>query len=204
MVCFAHPGPANVKRHEALLACPVEFNHSFDGLVLTKRDLVLPIARATPQLRVHAERYVRSLAATSHDDFATAVSTLITTLLPLGRCNAGAVARHLGIDRSTLARRLQTEGLSFSQLLQRERSTLATRACLSGRPLAAIADELGFAAPSTFSRWFAQSFGCSATAWRQQHAHASQAVSGSPISRGTATAAPIPSCAETRHPPTDC
>jgi AraC-like DNA-binding protein len=167
-ICFAHAGPANRKRHAALLGCRVEFDHNFDGLVLRPRDLALPIAQATPQLRVHAERYVRSLAPAADEKFKDAVAALIGALLPLGRCSAHTIALHLGVDRSTLARRLRKQELSFSELLKRERTRLARQACLAGRPIAVIADELGFASPSTFARWFAGTFGRSTTKWRQQ------------------------------------
>ena len=174
MVCFSHMGPVDKRHHETLLGCPVEFGHSFDGLVLSKGDLQLPVAQADPKLRLHAESYVRSLAGSTQGSFDETVSALINSLLPLGRCSSATIAHLLGVDRSTLVRRLQALGLTFSDLLQEQRMRIAARSCLSGSPLYVIADELGFSGPSTCARWFAESFGSSAKVWRRQQLSGAQ------------------------------
>jgi AraC-like DNA-binding protein len=169
MVCFTH-GPLGEKdTHAAVFGCPVEFNHGFDGLVLTKADLDRPVQSSNPALRRHAEDYVRMLAMKSTAGFEEVVTGLIAALLPSGSCSSAKVARHLGMDRSTLGRRLAEVGSSYSLALQETRMRLANRLCLSGVALEQVGDHLGFASPSTFSRWFSTSFGCSARAWRKQH-----------------------------------
>ncbi len=169
-ICFAHAGPRDTHPQRRLLRCTVAFGQAFDGLVLDGADLDLPVAHANPQMRQHAEQYVRSLAGASSPDFEDAVRRLILLLLPAGRCSAATVARHLGMDRTTLNRKLAKGGHTYSSLLQAARTTAAARACLSGRPMAELADQLGFSGLSTFSRWFSQSFGCTPRAWRHRHA----------------------------------
>jgi AraC-like DNA-binding protein len=173
LVCISHPAPADISAHRALLGCRVEFGHCFDGLVLPCGDLDRPITQSSPVLRKYAEEYVRSLASASPSDFQERVIGLIGALLPSGRCSATAVAHHLGMDRSTLSRRLAHVNQSYSSLLQATRVTLAGRSCLSGWPLAEVADQLGFADLSVFSRWFTRSFGCSARSWRRMQRHRS-------------------------------
>jgi AraC-like DNA-binding protein len=167
LVCISHRSPVDIRTHRKLLGCPVEFGHSFDGLVLARTDLDRPIVHSSPLLRKYAAEYVQSLAGASSRGFQEIVSSLIAALLPSGRCSATTAARHLGMDRSTLSRRLAHVNQSYSSLLQSTRMTLASRSCLSGLPLAEVADQLGFADLSVFSRWFTKSFGCSATSWRR-------------------------------------
>jgi AraC-like DNA-binding protein len=169
LVCFTH-GPLGEKgTHAAVFGCPVEFNHGFDGLILTKADLDRPVQSSNPGLRRHAEDYVRMLATRSTAGFAEVVTGLIAGLLPSGSCSSTKVALHLGMDRSTLGRRLADVGSSYSGALQETRMRLANRLCLSGVPLEQVGDHLGFASPSTFSRWFSTNFGCSARAWRKRY-----------------------------------
>ena len=54
-------------------------------------------------------------------------------------------------------------------LLDAVRVELAEQYLLNGRySLSDISALLGFAAPSGFSRWFRQRYGCSATEWRAE------------------------------------
>jgi AraC-like DNA-binding protein len=168
MACFTHgPLGAGVK-HAAVFGCRVEFNHSFDGLVLTNADLDRPVQSSNPALRRHAEEYVRALATRQTAGFTDVVTGLIAALLPSGSCSSTAVARHLGMDRSTLGRRLAEVGSSYSRSLRETRMRLAKRLCLSDVPLEQVSEHLGFASPSTFSRWFCAGFGCSAREWRKR------------------------------------
>ena len=99
------------------------------------------------------------------------VRQLVWLLLPTGRCSIEQVARHLGVTRRTVHRQLAAEGQSFSRILEEVRGGLAERLVANrDRPLAEVAELLGFSSPSAFSRWFTQRAGCSASPWRsRQH-----------------------------------
>lgn len=170
-ISISHPGPEQVRTHRSLFGCPVRFEQEFDGIVMPRSDLSRPISSSSPIARKYAEDYIKSLSTISRD-FHQDVTALIATLLPTGRCSASAVARRLGMDRSTLSRRLAAQRDSYSALLQGTRMTLASRSCLSGVPLTEVAQQLGFADLSVFSRWFSRSFGCSASAWRRRQLRA--------------------------------
>jgi AraC-like DNA-binding protein len=77
------------------------------------------------------------------------------------------VAPHLGLSARSLQRRLDEEGLQFGELLSGVRQELAT-AYLAGstRPVTSVAAMLGYSSPSSFTRWFAGSFGMSPQVWR--------------------------------------
>ena len=67
-----------------------------------------------------------------------------------------------------LRRRLDEEGETFSAIVDDTRTALAERYLADGRlSLTDVAYQLGFAAPSAFSRWFRQQFDTSPTEWRR-------------------------------------
>lgn len=167
LACFQHSKLGAARRHAQAFGCPVEFNHSFDGLVLAASDLDRPVANANPNARRHAEALVRQLAARSNADLGAIVSGLMAGMLPSGACSADRIASHLGFDRTTLHRKLAAIGESYSSLLQTTRVSLAERLCTGEAPLSEIADQLGFSSLSVFSRWFQTAFGVSASAWRK-------------------------------------
>ena len=80
---------------------------------------------------------------------------LVALLMPTGRCTADTVAKHLGVDRRTLHRKLLQENASFREILSRQRLALAkTLMADPRRPLASIADQLGLSGPRALSHWF--------------------------------------------------
>lgn len=101
--------------------------------------------------------------------FQETVARLIGVYLPSGRCSIKAIARHLGIHRSTLNKRLIRTNQSYLRLLQAMRMERAVQLCLTNQPLRDVGCQLGFADLSVFSRWFTATFGRSATSWRKMH-----------------------------------
>ena len=166
-VCFAHQAPPSLATHLQLLDARVEFGHDFNGIVCDSADLDTPNPRADPLIAQYGEQWLKTLPGGS-PLFHEQVKELISILLPLGRCNADAVAQHLGCDRRTVNRRLGAQGLSFMQLVDEHRRALA-RTYIDEQPhtLDHIARLLGFSSRSTLSRWYRQQFGHSPRASRQ-------------------------------------
>ncbi len=171
LVCFAHDAPKRRDTCRRLFGGRAEFGHDFNGIVCSRRDLDRPIPTSDPVLARHARRHLDSLLARPDASIADKVRELIFLQLSGGRCRADLVAGQLGIDRRTLHRRLARDNLSFSEVLEAVRTEIVTRALPSReRPLAALADMLGFSSLSAFSRWFHTRFGASPTAWRHRTA----------------------------------
>jgi transcriptional regulator GlxA family with amidase domain len=64
------------------------------------------------------------------------------------------------VDRRTIHRHLAREGETFSGVVESVRRELAARYVhAQQRSLADVSALLGFSAPSSFSRWYRQSFG---------------------------------------------
>lgn len=166
-VCLTHAAPADVATHRRVLGPVVEFGREFDGIVLYSADLAAPNALADPLLRTYARQYFEAVAAPRGSTIADRVRELIEVLLPTGRCSIEQVARSLGVDRRTVHRQLARDGETFTDLLNTTRAQLAARFVANpNRSLTEISELLGFSAPSAFSRWFREQFGCAPRVWR--------------------------------------
>ena len=76
--------------------------------------------------------------------------------MPQGACRINHVAELMGVTRRTVHRRLAEENITFSQLVQQNRVMLAdiyTNSTAKKRSKTEIAQLLGFANLSSFSRW---------------------------------------------------
>ncbi|WP_432082832.1 AraC family transcriptional regulator [Streptomyces sp. WAC 04229] len=168
-VCFVHSAPADLRTHRGALGPVVDFDQGFNGIVLSASDLNAVNPISDPQLRSYARSYLESVSEARDATVLNRVRELIEVLLPTGRCSIDEVARSLGVDRRTVHRHLADSGETFSSLLNATRHQLAEQLVAhSHRSLTDVSQLLGFSAPSAFSRWFRERFGCSPRAWRTQ------------------------------------
>jgi AraC-like DNA-binding protein len=91
-----------------------------------------------------------------------AVENAISPLLPHGQAKANVVAEKLGMSERTLMRRLAEEGVTFTEILQQLRASMAMRYLEEdGMPISRIAWLLGYEDASSFShacrRWTGKS-----------------------------------------------
>ncbi|CAN7761680.1 AraC family transcriptional regulator [Variovorax sp. LjRoot290] len=172
-VCFTHRPPADVSAHRAFFGRNVKFNQDFNGLVCEAAELLKPRAVGDHGAARFARDYLEAALRDRGESARETCRELILALLPGGACTAQEVARLLRVDRRTLHRRLDAEGLTFSNLLDLVRSDLVRRHLRdSDLPLGEVAELLGFSGPSSFSHWFRSNFGCSASQWSRQAAGA--------------------------------
>ena len=76
-------------------------------------------------------------------------------LLPHGKANAIEVARRIGMSHRTLARKLSSEGLTFSQIAEELKGDLAGQYLRDGDlPISQIAWLLGYREVSAFTHAF--------------------------------------------------
>lgn len=162
-ICFMHGAPVDVSVHRRVLGQTPEFGSDFNGFVCTSADLDTPIASADPVVASYIRQQVQShqQATLSVTD---EVRQIVLVLLPRGRCTVDQVARLMGITRRTLHRHLAAEGQVFSTLVLTVRRELAARYALEkSRSKGEIAQLLGFADLSSFSRWQRQQVGAVAS-----------------------------------------
>jgi AraC-like DNA-binding protein len=173
-VCFSHPAPEQLSTHWRLLGPRLRFDHEFTGLVFHTSDLADPNVLADPLMRPYRPDLLKVLPPPRARTLVDQVRELVETLLPVGRYSMRQVAHSLGLTTRTLRRRLEAEGEDYSSIVNDARTVLAERYLSSDRlSLTDISYQLGFAAPSAFSRWFRTRFGISPTQWRQA-AHGSR------------------------------
>jgi AraC-like DNA-binding protein len=170
-VCFTHRPPKDTSAHCAFFGRGVKFNQEFNGLVCRADDLSRPREAGDPVSAEFARKYLEAALKDRTESAQENCRQMILALLPGGACSAQEVARLLRVDRRTLHRQLDAEGTSFSGLLDQVRSDLVKRHLReSDLPLGDIAEQLGFSRLSSFSHWFRNLFGCSASQWRKQAA----------------------------------
>lgn len=163
-----HEAPDDVSEYEQLFGAGVEFSADEDAVLVRTQDLHAVQTDEDPQRRAYARRYLESVAPAAAESRTEQVRSLVTVLLPTGRCSASRVAASLGVDRRTVNRWLEHEGWSFTSVVRDVRRQQAERSLRAGgRLLTEVAEELGFATLSSFSGWFAQEYGCSPSRWRE-------------------------------------
>ena len=159
LVSFRHAAPPSPQWHHRIFGPAVAFSQEINGIVCDAAALDAPNPGADPVMA----RYTRLLLEADpgkHPPMSDRVRRLAVLLLPRGHCRAEVVARHLGVDRRTVANRLATEHTTFSKLVDTMRRELLQRYLAEGsRSLSEVSALLGFSELSAFSRWHRSHFG---------------------------------------------
>jgi AraC-like DNA-binding protein len=145
----------------SFLGCEIEFGCNADELVFPETVKLLPIGSADPYLNELLVKYCDEALAHRELDRTNlrgSVENAIAPLLPHGRARSSEIARQLGMSHRTLARRLASEGLTFSRVLDELKVDLAKRYLKDGNlPISQIAWLLGYreisASTHAFKRW---------------------------------------------------
>jgi len=136
----------------------IEFGASVDDVVFPASIRNSRVVSADPYLNNLLTSYCEE--ALTHrkgkrGSFQSIVENAIAPLLPHGKATAADVARQLGLSQRTFARRLSSEGLTFSELLEKLRSDLASRYLVEGdMGVSEVAWLLGYREVGSFSHAF--------------------------------------------------
>jgi AraC-like DNA-binding protein len=157
-VWFQHAKPNDTTEHKRIFRAPVNFGMPTNALLLDTRLLDLPLPTANPEHHAKAvETAERLLSAPSHEHrFSQCVVSFIRQeLIRGGDFELEAGARHFGVSRRSLQRKLKQEACSYRQLVQHARQDLS-QYLLRGdqRTAAQTAYALGYSEPSAFQRAF--------------------------------------------------
>jgi AraC-like DNA-binding protein len=159
---FAYPKPAtnDLPVYQRMFRGDLEFNATFNGLTVTRADLDTPRTTANIGLAHHAESLVLDALHPARQSIVLTVQETIMHLLSSSQATLKTTAHALGLNERTLQRRLDGEGFSFQDLLNKTRRQLAAR-LLANRDakLAEVAEALGYSSTSSFSRWYHGTFG---------------------------------------------
>ena len=142
----------------SLLGCEVEFGSAVDEVVFPGAVARMPIGSADSHLNELLMKYCEEALAHRAPARATlrsSVENAMAPLLPHGKANAVEVARRIGMSHRTLARRLSSEGLTFSEIAEELKSDLARHYLRDGDlPISQIAWLLGYREVSAFTHAF--------------------------------------------------
>jgi AraC-like DNA-binding protein len=165
---FVYLAPDDLSVHRRVFQCPLVFESAFNGFVCPTAWLDAPNPDAESTMARHARRYLDALVpASTGGSVAARTRRSLYLLLPAGRATVDQVAENLGLHPRSLQRLLGKEGKSFAALLGEVRRELALRYLAgSAHNMTAIAEMIGYATASAFTRWFAAEFGTSPAAWR--------------------------------------
>jgi AraC-like DNA-binding protein len=157
-VTVAHFRGAHSRELRDYFGGNIQFGAIADELIFEKRIGRTPIVTADPYLHKLLTAYCEEALSNKplrRDLFQSNVVNAIVPLLPHGKAHATEIARRLGIGHRTFARRLSSEGLTFSGLLERLRLDLANRYLLDKNlSISQIAWLLGYQEVSGFSHAF--------------------------------------------------
>ncbi len=165
-VWLPFPPPPDHREIRSKLDCPVLFDAPQARAYFTSGILDAPPLLANPTVFRTYEKLAAQIAEGLRWDIPISeqVRRILTVSSFPGR---DAVAAMLALSPRTLARRLDAEGTSYGEL-QREVRLGRARELLrdSRRPMAEIADDLGFSDAAAFSRAFRSWTGQTPSGWR--------------------------------------
>lgn len=157
---YEQPPPSDRPIFQRLFSSPLEFDSDFEGILLNSADLDRSNPRPNPALAQHARNLVNAMIDPGERSMIQEVEQAIQLLLPAGRASIASVADSLGMTVRTLQRRLDSEGASFTEMLDRVRVREVNRHMSQRRMrLTDIADALGYSSLSAFSNWYRGRFG---------------------------------------------
>jgi AraC-like DNA-binding protein len=170
--------PAEMAPWRRVFAVPIMFENLFNGFACSSASLDVPNPEAEPMMARHAERLLQLVPLPVEDSpLSDRVRRAIAQLLPNGQARLETVAARLGTGGRALQRSLEQEGTNFAGLLSDVRRDLAQVYLAGTQSVTTIAEQLGYASPSAFTRWFAGEFGSSPQAWRNERRLASDIAS---------------------------
>lgn len=156
-VTFSHLKPPDIREHERIFGCPVQFEAEHSRLYLDRAAWESPTTGAQPGvlevLTQHADLLLERLPRAP--DLVERTRQAIAERLRGGDSSLESVARGLGTSARSLQRHLRDLGYSYNALADEVRA--ATARLYLEQPDIAIAEVaylLGFADQSTFNRAF--------------------------------------------------
>jgi AraC-like DNA-binding protein len=142
----------------SFLGREVEFGSAADEVTFPAAVQYMPVVTADPYLGKLLAKYSDEAIAhrkTDPNTLRPSLENAIAVLLPHGKAKAGEVARRLGMSHRTLARRLSSAGLTFSEVADELRADLARRYLKEeGLTVSRIAWLLGYREVSAFTHAF--------------------------------------------------
>lgn len=169
-VCFEHERIGNHSYYEKQFGCHVFFNQPVNYILLEKDTLKLGSPSLSDKLYPIIANHLNELilAKGNIESFADQVTSLMTNDSLESGISLDGIASKLGLSKSTITRRLKSEGKTFNQLLTEKRIQLAKRLLKTSRvSIAQIALKTGYSENASFTRAFKNHTGISPEQYRR-------------------------------------
>ena len=179
-VSFTHE-PDDVVEYSRVLRCHIDAKASWNGVVIPREAIALPLRRRDPMLRGWLERQAAAILVRmpASGDACEEVRGVLSMQATAGEMTIDAVARRLATTPRTLQRRLARGGTSF-EALRDEARRQAAELYLSSTTLtiAEVTYLLGYSEPTAFHRAFRRWHGTTPQAFRERVSSLPPGVTG--------------------------
>lgn len=171
---FQHEVGDHTQAFQRLAGFPIVFGAENLEIILSLSILDLPVPTYDPSLRAHLLEYGERVLAERRlpqQQTRARVEGLITQSLPGKVIQADEAAANLGMSPRTFARRLQSEGTSYREIVEDLRCDLAQTFINNGMSLTEISYSLGYADQAAFSTAFKRWTGQAPSAFKTRVEH---------------------------------
>ena len=166
---FAHRKPEDVGPFRSFFRAPLRFDADHYGVTFAAYWLDRSLPATDADLRRMLQRQIDSLEARHGGEFPEQVRSVLRTALLTHRAKAEHVAALFSMHSRTLNRRLNAFGLGFRELVDEGRFEIARQMLEdSALEVIRIAQLLGYADASAFTRAFRRWSGTTPARWRQR------------------------------------
>lgn len=166
-VQFAHHMPETVIPFRQFFRAPVYFDADKSALVFQSHWLDFRNSVFDADLYRLLEQEIALEGTRQPDDFTEQVRRALRSAIITGQANEDKVAAVFSMHRRTLNRRLHDAGTSYRELVESTRYVIARQALRdTGLDIADIAELLGYADATAFTRAFRRWSGTTPAAWR--------------------------------------
>lgn len=170
-VRLVHPRPSYAAEYERAFEAPVRFEAHENAIVMRRSRLNTPMRQANPRIAMAFELHARRLLERLQGGEGTVgrVREEVAGQLGRGTVSMSLTAKHLAMSVATLRRRLESEGATFSAIVEELRKRLAEQYLKEPeQAVSEIAFLLGFSNVTAFDRAFKRWNGVSPTAFRSK------------------------------------
>ena len=128
-VTFTYAEPQSRSEYDRIFQCPILFGQKENSFTIDTSVFNTPILMANPSLLKHFEEYAQEFLAEldRRNEHTRVVTKIILAHLDDEALSIEKVAKEMSISVRTLQKRLEEEGVIFSDLLKEIRQTLAQK-----------------------------------------------------------------------------
>lgn len=170
-IWLTHEEPSYAGEYARHFEAKVKFGAPCNAIVIHKSRLEIPMLRASPEMSAAFEQQARRILEKlrDRDSLASRVREDVMAQLQTGSASMPKSARRLGLGVATLRRRLESDGTTFTGIVDDLRKELAERHLSAPSPtISEVAFLLGFSDVRAFGRAFRRWTGQSPTEYRSR------------------------------------